>query len=56
MLAASTVHKHVDFTVRSTSFMAALAVYVIGQATYIFILWFLLLLLFFPRLISAVGE
>jgi len=30
--------------------------YVIGQAVYIFILWFLLLLLFFPRLISAVGD
>jgi len=33
--------------------------YVIGQAIYIFILWFLLLLsffLFFPRLISAVGD
>ena len=34
--------------------------YVIGQAIYIFILWFLLLysffFLFFPRLISAVGD
>ena len=35
--------------------------YVIGQAIYIFILWFLLLLLllllsFFPRLISAIGD
>jgi len=30
--------------------------YVIGQATYIFILWFLLLLLFFPHLILAVGD
>jgi len=29
--------------------------YLIGQAIYIFILWFLLLLLF-PRLISAVGD
>jgi len=30
--------------------------YVIGQAIYIFMLWFLLLLLFFPRVISAVGD
>ena len=31
--------------------------YVIGQAIYIFILWFLLsIFLFFPRLISAVGD
>ena len=29
--------------------------YVIGQATYNVILWFLLLSSFFPRLISAVG-
>jgi len=30
--------------------------YVIGQAIYIFILWFLLLSFFFPLLISAAGD